>query len=377
MGIGGQITALLKHEYPSLIEESPTKKYYARKWSHYYITKDDDEMTAADRFKEEFWSIYSVADDKREHAEYVLEKFAAKQCKNMMYELRPATVKNYYRKILKRPISDTVARQKELREGQYLRVRPEWISLEAWQYICAYWCSAEYKKKRKLGQESRLQDDFTQNRGGSRSHSQTKQYLAKQYGPEAATDINTYCCMKSGLKNCDSTGKSGPIISDKAQKRVDDYFHTLEAEHPDDCEQRKSDGNMDVNVLYKSGHGLRHGRVPIANGAVRKSEIIAAARENSASTRTQGNSMSYQQLQRRNAQLEQGVQISLVLGKHMQALYDKLGMEVPAEIVAIQELQANICSGTSQQGTQSSHADRNEASDSRRQEDEDGNNIDP
>ncbi|TVU17059.1 hypothetical protein EJB05_33070 [Eragrostis curvula] len=134
---------------------------------------------------------------------------------------------------------------------------------------------------------------------------------------------------------------------------------------------------MDVNVLYKSGHGLRHGRVPIANGAVRKSEIIAAARENSPSTRTQGNSMSYQQLQRRNAQLEQGVQISLILGKHMQALYDKLGMEVPVEIVAIQGLQANICSGASQQGTESSHADRNEASDSHRQEDEDGNNIDP
>ena len=31
MGIGGQITALLKLEYPSIIEESPTKKYYAKK----------------------------------------------------------------------------------------------------------------------------------------------------------------------------------------------------------------------------------------------------------------------------------------------------------------------------------------------------------
>lgn len=55
MGIAGQITALLKLEYPSLIEESRSKKYFAKKWAHYDVIEDGDGMTAADRFKEEFW----------------------------------------------------------------------------------------------------------------------------------------------------------------------------------------------------------------------------------------------------------------------------------------------------------------------------------
>jgi hypothetical protein len=54
----------------------------------------------------------------------------------------------------------------------------------------------------------------------------------------------------------------------------DDYFATLEAEHPNDFEQRKSEAQLDPVVLYKSsGHGLAHGRVPIANGAIRKSHM--------------------------------------------------------------------------------------------------------
>jgi hypothetical protein len=55
MGIGGQVTALLKHEYPSMIEESRSKKYFTKTWAHYDIIEDEDVMTAADRFKEEFW----------------------------------------------------------------------------------------------------------------------------------------------------------------------------------------------------------------------------------------------------------------------------------------------------------------------------------
>jgi hypothetical protein len=57
MGIGGQVTALLKHEYPSMIEETHSKKYFAKTWAHFNIIEDGDGMTAADRFKEEFWVI--------------------------------------------------------------------------------------------------------------------------------------------------------------------------------------------------------------------------------------------------------------------------------------------------------------------------------
>jgi len=125
-------------------------------------------------------SIYSVDDEHRSHAEEVLERFAAKQCRNMMYELRVSAVKAYYDDVLQQPIKDIVARKKLLREAQYLKVKPEWISEEAWFMICSYWCSQEFLKKRRLAQDSRMQPDFAQNRGGSRPYGQTKRYLVSQ-----------------------------------------------------------------------------------------------------------------------------------------------------------------------------------------------------
>ena len=75
----------------------------------------------------------------------------------------------------------------------------------------------------------------------------------------------------------------------------DDYFATLEAEHPDDFEQHKSEAQLDPVVLYKSsGRGLAHGRVLIANGAIRKSHMKGIARWTD--TPSQANSRSYQYL---------------------------------------------------------------------------------
>ncbi|CAN6223755.1 unnamed protein product [Urochloa humidicola] len=159
--------------------------------------------------------------------------------------------------------------------------------------------------------------------------------------------------MKSGVENCDSNGKSGPIPSEKAQRRVDDYFGTLEALHPDDFEQRKNDGNLDAEVVYKSsGNGLAHGRVPIANGAVRKCDIKASGR--TSSTTRQTNSGSYQYLVRRNAQLEK---IGLLFCKRMPDLFAKMNMPVPQEIADILQ-EANAGAPSSDQVSQSScHAE--------------------
>ena len=89
-------------------------------------------------------------------------------------------MKAYYDDVLQQPIKDIVARKKLLREAQYLKVKPEWISEEAWRKICSYWCSHEFLKKRRLAQDSRMQPDFAQNRGGSRPYGQTKRYLVSQ-----------------------------------------------------------------------------------------------------------------------------------------------------------------------------------------------------
>jgi hypothetical protein len=155
-------------------------------------------------------SIYSVEDEFRAHADYVLERFAAKQCKNMMYELRVDAVKKYYDDYLLQPIKDKVACKKLLREAQYLKVQPDWISEEAWHNICAYWCSTEYKRKRLLAQESRNQLDFAQNRGGSRPYGQTKQYLVS-YSKEFcftrpynfADEVLLLCCVPLSIQPFD------------------------------------------------------------------------------------------------------------------------------------------------------------------------------
>jgi hypothetical protein len=118
-----------------------------------------------------------MEDELRPHAEYVLDMLVAKQCKNMMYELRVDAVKAFYDTIMKQRIKDKEACTKLLCQAQYARVKSDWISEEAWRVICVYWCSLEYLKKRRLAQESWNQPYFAQNRGRSRPYGQTKQYL--------------------------------------------------------------------------------------------------------------------------------------------------------------------------------------------------------
>ncbi|KAL6634441.1 hypothetical protein ACP70R_027112 [Stipagrostis hirtigluma subsp. patula] len=212
---------------------------------------------------------------------------------DMMYQSRVDAVKFFYRKILKRPIKDPQARKKELTFEQYLKCKPEWITDGSWESMCKYWCCAEYRKKRKLGQGSRYKsDDVAQNRGGSRPLGETQQFLKAKFGPAKATTINTYCCMKAGIKNCDNTGNSGPIPSQRAQQRVDDYNGGLQAAYPDDWQERPFDGK----VMYDSTGGMPHGRMAIADGVVKKADIVGAAR---ASNIRPCNSMSYQNLKRR------------------------------------------------------------------------------
>lgn len=64
-----------------------------------------------------------------------------------------------------------------------------------------------------------------------------------------------------------------------------------------------------------SGNDLAHGRVPIANGAIRKCDMKESARASNSTRRS--SSGSYQYLVRRNAHLEKGYQIGLVLMKQM------------------------------------------------------------
>ena len=64
-GIAGQVTAILKYEYPSIIKEKNAAgeetKRHAFEWEDYCIVDPPDEKTgeesesAADPFKQQFW----------------------------------------------------------------------------------------------------------------------------------------------------------------------------------------------------------------------------------------------------------------------------------------------------------------------------------
>ncbi|XP_066340900.1 uncharacterized protein [Miscanthus floridulus] len=128
--------------------------------------------------------------------------------------------------------------------------------------------------------------------------------------------------MKSGMKSLDSNGRCGPISSQKAQKRMDDYLAAIKRiecanEEDGDGADMEVDGRevgqqqyLNGKALYdvSSGATRKHGRLAIANGAVKSSYVRAAGREISVrpsnSVTMQNMSREMEELRRANGRLE-------------------------------------------------------------------------
>ena len=116
-------------------------------------------------------------DKVEDEADRVLENYAMKKVRDMMYQLRVDAVKFYYEKQGEK-LDDTLACSKELEYDQYLEGRMPWFKEPAWPHLCAYWCSKKFKTLRKRGQESRFKnEDIAQNRGGSLPFAEARQVL--------------------------------------------------------------------------------------------------------------------------------------------------------------------------------------------------------
>nr|XP_025876855.1 uncharacterized protein LOC9270452 isoform X6 [Oryza sativa Japonica Group] len=298
---GTHMGIILKREYPGIIEEKDENGVIissrpATSWFDYYEKEDDSGVTKADKVKQEFWNAFCVSEADKVEADRVLENYAAKSVRQMMYQLCVDSVKVYHDKIGEE-IDDALARPKELEVDEYKDGPVDWCRDNGFSYIADYWCTEEFKAKRKRGQQARLNsEDVAQNRGGSRPFTETQQYMGVKFGPEKATTLNTFSAMKTGFKNIDNDGNIGPIPSQKAQKHVTDYLTGLRAKYPDDWQQR----DLDENVLYSTNGGLPHGRVQIANGAVRKANILAVAKSTNVRP---ANSIAFQNMARQNEQL--------------------------------------------------------------------------
>lgn len=126
--------------------------------------------------------------------------------------------------------------------------------------------------------------------------------------------------MKSGMKSVDGSGCVGAIKSHKAQKRMDDYLLGVRrVTHPEAAEDEELGGLegegkeqeqvLNWQVLYELSGGIPHGRVVIANGAIRTADVRATAKEkhvlpsNPVSLQNMAREMSH--LRRENARLRQ------------------------------------------------------------------------
>ncbi|CAN6311540.1 unnamed protein product [Urochloa humidicola] len=265
-----QVGAILKREYPGIIkvydeQGNVVRQHPALSWNDYYWKKNRDGICYARRVKQEFWKIFSVHRNHRLLADKVLEAYLVRRVSNMIYQLRLEAVKVYFHKRGEK-CDDTRARTIELTEEQYLTCRLEWCNKASWAWFSKYWTTDDYKKKRKIAQDCCMgNEDNAQNRGGSRNFTETQQLLEHTFGPEKSGTLNTYAVMKSGYKTVDSTGRAGPIPSQKAQKRVDDYRELVSDENSQE---------FDGKALHIVGNGMKHGRVPIGDGAVDKAIVL-------------------------------------------------------------------------------------------------------
>ncbi|KAM3371494.1 hypothetical protein ACQJBY_018740 [Aegilops geniculata] len=177
-----QLGVLLKREYPGKIEEKNdhgviTNTRPALEWYDYYhdSTLDFQQRTAADRVKEEFWNLFELHVDDEEddsariqieqEANRIIDTYARKKVKDMLYQLRVDAVKLYYENQGEK-LDDSMACARELEYEQYLQSRIPWCKEVAWPGLCRYWTSKEYKTNRGRGREARLKsEDIAQNRG--------------------------------------------------------------------------------------------------------------------------------------------------------------------------------------------------------------------
>jgi len=121
--------------------------------------------------------LFQVSEEDREEADRVLDNYLKKRVMDMMYQARVEAAKQCYR-TLKQELDDKLALPIELEYEQYLNGKIKWCDAEVWPELCRYWCSEEFKVKRKRGQEARLNsEDIAQTHGGSRSFTETKQVL--------------------------------------------------------------------------------------------------------------------------------------------------------------------------------------------------------
>lgn len=138
---GSQLGVILKREYPGLVkymdDSGVTRSRPALEWEDYYLVHDDEGVSNADRVKQEFWRCFEVAEANRVEADRILESYARRKVKDILYQARVDAVKIYYDD-QGEELDDKLACARELTLEQYLASRVDWFSPTVWPHICSY-----------------------------------------------------------------------------------------------------------------------------------------------------------------------------------------------------------------------------------------------
>ncbi|KAL6909731.1 hypothetical protein ACP4OV_001390 [Aristida adscensionis] len=296
--VGSVLGTALRNEYPGVVKESagpgrPTRKRLAFSWGQYYGERDQNDRTAADRVKEEFWSFFTADNELLEELDNNIDIYCQKRVPKILCQARVDAVKKFYGRSIKGKNPSSI----ELEYEQYKTCKLDWFSNEAWDVICRWWTSEKYEEQRKRGQEARFaNEDYAQERGGSLPFPTIQQNLEYRFGREKAGGLNTYKVQMGGFK-ASLKGNGNVYLLPESAKENFDYIEATDKEYGDNWQE--SD-DLDGNVIYRTFGGLKNGRFAMGDGSIKKSEVLAAVKHNK--TRPSGGS--YQAMQRQNEELQ-------------------------------------------------------------------------
>uniref|UniRef100_I1QP62 Uncharacterized protein n=1 Tax=Oryza glaberrima TaxID=4538 RepID=I1QP62_ORYGL len=296
---GSVLGTSLRREYPGLVKEyagpgQRKRKRLAMSWGHYFGEKDHNGMTAGDR------SFFTAQEEDMEELDKNIDNYCQARLPKIICQARVDAVKKYYGKGIKGKNASAI----ELNFEQYMTCKLDWINVDAWKCFCHWWTSDKYKEKRKKGQDACFaNEDYAQQRGGSLPFCTIQQ------------NLNTYCQV----------------------------YHEEHGE-----EQQPVSNELDGNVIYKAFGGLKHGRFAMGNGVFKKTEVLAAVKHKKSGI--SGSTNSYNAVVRENAQLRHEVteqrgmireQRGMIQEQRgmLKAVYEKLGMDIPEEVLSRWESQ--------------------------------------
>lgn len=298
--VNSVLGTLCRYYYPGAIVISG-EKVAAHEWSHWglkpYMEQGECSnssgssggRTCQSVVWSEFWDRFrleNVDDDDREAWREIKRHFcraAEKVVKDAMYNARITAVNNYFKTVKKQNMSkDLGAARIYLSEEQYLESHMDWIvkDMDAWRWFAKKWASPEWIAESEKHRANK--GDEPGHKYGADGHYGLSRCLEAKTGQEQSW-MSVYV---QGHRGTDPTNQD-VLCTEAAKEKLVRYGKEMTRRHGSDFDWMNSD--LDVEALYHSGDGRRHGRFAFGTGVV---DFDASLRRGRVSSSSEGSSRS-------------------------------------------------------------------------------------